>query len=126
MSPREVAKRLRKLLGTTQGELAAALGISLKAVQSYEQGWRNIPPRVIKQLLTLVVMHRADKMRGEPCWSIRGCDPLLSANCPARKLTQGYYCWTVSSKACADVRGDDDPTVLGCLDCPVVQQFIAD
>ena len=36
---------MRKQLGFTQKQLAQLLVASLKAVRSYEQGWRTIPRR---------------------------------------------------------------------------------
>ena len=44
----------RKRLGLTQKELAQLLVTSLKAIHSYEQGWRNIPDNVERQLLFLI------------------------------------------------------------------------
>ena len=42
---------LRQKLQKTQKQMAQLLGVSLKAVQSYEQGWRNIPSQVERQVL---------------------------------------------------------------------------
>ncbi|MDH4317770.1 MAG: helix-turn-helix domain-containing protein, partial [Desulfobulbaceae bacterium] len=42
----EIFSNARAKLGKTQKELAELLGISLKAVQSYEQGWRSVPLHV--------------------------------------------------------------------------------
>lgn len=47
---REIFSTLRAKLGKTQKALAELLGVSLKAVQSYEQGWRAIPMHVERQL----------------------------------------------------------------------------
>jgi DNA-binding transcriptional regulator YiaG len=38
--------RVRKVLGVSQAQMAALLGISTKAVQSYEQGSRSVPAHV--------------------------------------------------------------------------------
>jgi DNA-binding transcriptional regulator YiaG len=124
VSPATEVKRLRLLLGVTQEGLANALGISTKAVQSYEQGWRKTPLRVVKQMLTLVAMHREDYSHSKPCWEVRSCDAEFVATCPARTITHGRYCWAVASKSCAKARGDKDPSVLGCLDCEVVRAFL--
>ena len=55
---RETFVSLRAKLGKTQKSLAELLGVSLKAVQSYEQGWRSIPIHVERQLFFLVVKVR--------------------------------------------------------------------
>ncbi|MEN8143025.1 MAG: helix-turn-helix transcriptional regulator, partial [Thermodesulfobacteriota bacterium] len=38
--------KARKLLNKTQKHLSELLGISIKAVHSYEQGWRKVPSHV--------------------------------------------------------------------------------
>ena len=48
----------RKKLQKTQKELAQLLGTSLKAIHSYEQAWRTIPPHVERQLFYLVLKKR--------------------------------------------------------------------
>jgi DNA-binding transcriptional regulator YiaG len=44
---------IRRHLGKTQLQMAQLLGISLKAIQSFEQGWRNIPGHIERQVLLL-------------------------------------------------------------------------
>ena len=46
----------RQKLQKTQKEMAQLLGTSLKAVESYEQGWRNIPAQVERQVLFFLAM----------------------------------------------------------------------
>ena len=41
---------IRQELLKTQKQMSELLGISLKAVQSFEQGWRIIPPYVERRL----------------------------------------------------------------------------
>ena len=48
---------IRAYLGKTQKELAQLLGTSLKAIQSFEQGWRRIPVHVERQVLFLLAHH---------------------------------------------------------------------
>ena len=43
-------KKLRKKIDKTQKQMAQLLGVSVKAVHSYEQGWRNISPHVERQM----------------------------------------------------------------------------
>ncbi|MFW6216346.1 MAG: helix-turn-helix domain-containing protein [Desulfohalobiaceae bacterium] len=51
---------LRSRLGKTQKQLAQLLlGTSIKAVHSYEQGWRSVPVHVERQMLFLVTRKRA-------------------------------------------------------------------
>lgn len=61
--------RLRASLGKSQRELAGLLGLSLKAVESYEQGWRNVPSHVERLLYFLLFKLNEDDIEAE--------DPLL-------------------------------------------------
>jgi len=47
-------KKNRKRLNRTQKEIAQLLSASKKATHSYEQGWRNIPPHIERQMLFLL------------------------------------------------------------------------
>jgi DNA-binding XRE family transcriptional regulator len=47
-------KRFRQRMNKTQRQMAQLLGMSLKAIHSYEQGWRNIPVHVERQMLFLI------------------------------------------------------------------------
>ena len=47
--------KARKVLDKTQKQLAELLGISIKAVHSYEQGWRKVPTAVERQMYFLTV-----------------------------------------------------------------------
>lgn len=43
-------KLLRKKLNKTQKQMAQLLGVSIKAIHSYEQGWRTVPGAVERQV----------------------------------------------------------------------------
>ena len=123
----QTVKRVRKILGRTQAELATALGISEKAVQSYEQGWRDVPVRVMIQLLVLVALYRKQAMDDEPCWEIRECPPEQRESCASFTVGQGQFCWFIGSKNCPPPPpppGGLDPA-LPCMDCPVVKRLLA-
>lgn len=47
---------IRENLGKTQKQMSYLLGISLKAVQSFEQGWRSIPAYVERLSLFLLTL----------------------------------------------------------------------
>ena len=50
---------IRKHLGKTQKQLAQLLGVSLKTVKSFEQGWRNIPAYIERQIIFLLAANEA-------------------------------------------------------------------
>ena len=69
---KDLFAKARVKLGKTQKELAKLLGISLKAVQSYEQGWRAVPLHVERQLFFLIVNQRSNTNKKRTyCWNIR-------------------------------------------------------
>lgn len=91
---------IRSQLSKTQKQMAQLLGISLKSVQSFEQGWRNIPPHVERQALFLLTMKRARKDKQKPCWDVQDCPADIRDNCPAREFRFGHLCWFVTGTLC--------------------------
>lgn len=96
---REIFSTLRAKLGKTQKALAALLGVSLKAVQSYEQGWRAIPVHVERQLYFLAVNRRSvAQTKRKDCWMLKKCDK--KKECPAWEFQAGHLCWFLSGTRC--------------------------
>lgn len=62
---------IRSQVEKTQHQMAQLLGTSLKAVQSFEQGWRNIPVHIERQVLYLLVLKKLRRKKGKPCWWCR-------------------------------------------------------
>jgi DNA-binding XRE family transcriptional regulator len=92
--------RIRKLLGKTQKGLASLLGGSVKAVCSYEQGWRSIPIHVERQMLFLLFLKEGGELNEKPCWDIRSCPAESSYQCPAWEISAGGLCWFVNGTVC--------------------------
>ncbi|MGI6656830.1 MAG: helix-turn-helix domain-containing protein [Desulfobulbus sp.] len=91
---------LRGRLGKTQKALAGLLGVSLKAVQSYEQGWRAIPIHVERQLYFLAInQRRSVPDKRKDCWSVKRCT--RKKECPAWEFRAGHLCWFLSDTRCA-------------------------
>jgi hypothetical protein len=89
----------RTRLGKTQKKMAELLRTSLKAIQSYEQGWRSIPAHVERQALFLLSMKENYKNR-KSCWAIRKCSPEKKLNCPAWEFKAGQFCWFINGTMC--------------------------
>jgi DNA-binding XRE family transcriptional regulator len=91
---------LRQRLQKTQKEMAQLLGTSIRAVQSFEQGWRKIPPLIERQMLFLAA--RKDKLRRNtrPCWEVRKCSPDLREACPAWEFRVVDLCWFINGTIC--------------------------
>lgn len=76
-------KSYRSKLKKTQKQMSQLLGTSLKAIHSYEQGWRTIPPAVERQMYFLISRINSDGKRAKPCWKIKDCAPDQKKQCPA-------------------------------------------
>jgi hypothetical protein len=80
----------RKTLNKTQRQMAQLLGTSIKAIHSYEQGWRPVPAYVERQMFFLVSrMRKNNKLKkpwefktGDLCWFINGtiCEGTVRQN----------------------------------------------
>ena len=90
----------RKLLGKTQKEMAEILGVSIKAVHSYEQGWRSVPAHVERQMYFLLTRRRSSDMQHKPCWTIKKCPPRRKKLCPAWEFQAGQLCWFINGNLC--------------------------
>ena len=93
-------KHYRKRLNKTQKEMAQLLGVSMKAVHSYEQGWRQVPPSVERQMFFLVSRING-ATNGQRCWDIKCCAPDLKENCPAWEFNSGDLCWFINGTICS-------------------------
>lgn len=116
--------QIRRNLAKTQSELAQVLGTSLKAVQSFEQGWRNIPAYIERQMLFLHAMKHADQP-GDPCWETQECDPSVRKKCPAWQLQVPNLCWFVNGTLCqGQAQGNWGRKMAVCRNCSVLQAVL--
>jgi len=91
-------------------------------VQSYEQGWREVPTHIMVQLLVLAAVYYTGGER-KKCWEIMGCTPESMKTCPCCK-TDGMLCWLVTGRQSAPCK-DGNNDISACLECPVVQQILS-
>ena len=96
-------KNFRKTLEKTQEEMARLLGISVKAIRSYEQGWRSIPAHAERQLLFLTAKKAEIDKPAKPCWSINKCNNEQKQQCPAWEFQAGTLCWFINGTICSGV-----------------------
>ncbi len=93
--------KIRHHLGKTQGQLAQLLGVSTKAIQSFEQGWRRVPPYVERQTLFLLAMKASrDEERVPMCWEVKKCPAETREGCPAWEFQCGHLCWFINGTIC--------------------------
>jgi len=111
---------LRRKLNKTQKEIALLLGISIKAVKSYEQGWRNVPAHIERQLYFLISrkigFHTGRKM----CWGIKKCPDSRKKKCPAWEFKAGDLCWFISGTMCkGTIHMDWNAKIKVCRSCEI-------
>ena len=90
----------RKKLNKTQKQIAQLLGTSLKAIHSYEQGWRPVQPSAERQMLFLVSRLAENRQGRKSCWVIKKCSPDQKAQCPAWEFKSGKLCWFINGTIC--------------------------
>ena len=91
---------LRKKLEKTQKQMAQLLGTSIKAIHSYEQGWRTIPVHVERQLYFLITRKFFGNSGVQPCWDKRSCPQEQREQCPAWEFSTGDLCWFINGTIC--------------------------
>ncbi|NLX19093.1 MAG: helix-turn-helix transcriptional regulator [Desulfobulbus sp.] len=122
---RETFIKLRAKLGKTQKHLAELLGVSLKAIQSYEQGWRSIPLHVERQLYFLAINQRRDTQarRSKDCWNIKKCEH--KKECPVWEFQAGQLCWFLSGTPCkGTVDTDWKEKIAICRNCEILTSLL--
>jgi hypothetical protein len=116
--------RLRRYLDKTQEEIAQLLGVSVRAVRSYEQGWRSIPGHVERQLLFLVAKGSDDRSR-RPCWVVKDCAPAVRRQCPAWEFGAGDLCWFIAGTHCqGKVQANWREKMKLCRKCEVLRPLL--
>jgi len=93
---------IRNELGLTQQGFAQLLGVSIRAVHSYEQGWRLPSPGVERMALLLLIAHRRGaSLSRNTCWKENDCPPERRVQCMAFRSRQGHMCWFLTGTLCA-------------------------
>jgi DNA-binding XRE family transcriptional regulator len=90
----------RQQLKKTQKQLSELLGTSLKAIQSFEQGWRKVPVHIERQILFLLAFHKEKAKEVLPCWHIQNCPEERRRVCPAWEFNAGHLCWFINGTIC--------------------------
>ncbi len=110
---------IRRYLGKTQNQMGQLLGVSSKAIQSFEQGWRNIPVHAERRVLFLLALKKLQK-KDRPCWVIQKGPSEIKQNCPAWELQAGHLCWLINGTICqGQVQGSWEKKMKICRQCKV-------
>ena len=115
----------RQKLQKTQKEMAELLGTSLKAVQSFEQGWRKVPVHIERQMLFLLNMKKGKVNDARPCWDIQNCSVQARQGCPAWEFNAGNLCWFINGTICQGrVQTNWGKKMKICRQCKVFQTML--
>jgi len=118
-------KALRTRLKKTQAQMAQLLGVSLKAVHSYEQGWRKVPAAVERQMYFLTVKQNTRTGKVKACWQIKNCSPEHKTKCPAWEFGAGELCWFINGTICdGTAQKDWKEKMKVCRNCEVFEPLI--
>jgi len=120
-----VFSRLRAVTQKSQKDLAAMLGVSRKAVESYEQGWRRIPVTVERMLYYIAYKLNGPAVSGaSACWEEKACPDAIRTGCPAWIAKEGRYCWFITGKLCAAARTAPTHDTV-CFECPIFKKLLS-
>jgi DNA-binding transcriptional regulator YiaG len=117
---------IRRYLGKTQSQMAQLLGTSLKAMQSFEQGWRKVPVHIERQLLFIASRKlSASEGKKQRCWTARSCPKETRANCPAWEFQLGHLCWFINGTVChGEVQESWQKKMKTCRKCDVFNSMV--
>jgi hypothetical protein len=121
----EEFKNFRQRLNRTQKQMAELLGNSLKAIHSYEQGWRAVPAHVERQMFFLISRLAENRNNLKPCWTIKKCPSERRDQCPAWEFNAGKLCWFINGTVCEGrVQKDWQEKMKICRSCEVLQPML--
>jgi DNA-binding XRE family transcriptional regulator len=124
MKKKEFAE-IRRHLGKTQSQMAQVLGVSAKAIQSFEQGWRNIPAYIERQVLFILALKYLGPKKSAPCWLTRDCPVEIRQDCPAWQFNAGNLCWFINGTICeGSPQGSWQNKMKICRDCEVYHSIL--
>jgi len=115
----------RKMLDKTQKQMGQLLGTSVKAIHSYEQGWRSVPPHAERQVFFLVSRMRGSDKGLKSCWIIKKCPPERKEPCPAWEFRAGKLCWFINGTICeGEIQKDWKEKMKRCRKCEVLTPLL--
>ena len=118
---------VRHYLGKTQNQLAQLLCVSPKAIQAFEQGWRNVPASAERQLLFLLFLKRSLDGKNVLCWKVKRCSVEWRNICPAWQFKAGNFCWFINGTLCrGEVQRKWRDKIAICQQCEVFLSVFQD
>ena len=118
--------KIRTYLGKTQKQMAQLMGTSAKAIESFEQGWRNITTHIERQMYFLLAQKTITEGKSSVnCWDIRQCPEQKRQKCPAWEFQCGHLCWFINGTICqSKAKNSWHSKMRICRQCKVFQSVI--
>ena len=118
--------KVRHALGKTQNQLARLLCVSPKAIQSFEQEWRNIPSHIEREMLLLLSLKTSFDSNIRPCWEIKNCPDKWRDNCIVWELQARHFCWFINGTFCqGKIHTKWAEKIQLCKECEVYQSMFS-
>ena len=119
--------RIRHALGKTQDQMAKILCVSPKAIQSFEQKWRNIPSHIEREMLLLLSLKTSFDSNIRPCWEIKNCPDKWRDNCIVWELQARHFCWFINGTFCQGMIHENwNEKIKLCRECEVYGSMLLD
>ena len=125
MDNKEFSK-IRRELELSQKGLSRIVCVSLKAIQSFEQGWRNVPTHVEREMLLLSSLKSSGNMdrNSTACWEIKNCPEDWKEHCLVWKLQARHFCWYLNGTFCqGKAHHNWEEKIKMCRECEVYQSM---
>lgn len=124
---KEDFSKIRSYLGKTQKQMAQLLGVSGRAIESFEQGWRGVPPHIERQLLFLIAHVNSRGKKQRACWAILKCPIEVRRRCPAWEFQMGQLCWFINGTIChGEPQENWKKKMESCRECEVFRAMLPD
>lgn len=118
--------RIRRKLKKTQKDLAAILAVTLRTIRSYEQGDRNIPPHIERQLYFILSRINDQHSTAKMCWDIKKCADEQRQACPAWQYRCGTLCWFINGTICGCTAEESwQSKMMICRNCEVFRAMLS-
>lgn len=118
---------IRQGLGKSQKELSKILCVSEKTIQSFEQGWRNIPAYIEREMMLLQTLKNTSEQdrKSKACWEVINCPEEWRRKCIVGELQIKYFCWLVNGTFCqGEYKKNWEEKIRFCKECEVFRSMI--
>jgi len=95
-------------------------------VQSFEQGWKDIPPHIEREMMLLLAlkMSAGTDRRPRACWDVKNCPDEWRNNCLVWELKATHFCWYLNGTYChGELQKSWEAKIHLCRECEVFDEM---